>query len=129
MSPPNSAKGANGDIAGNRVGRVYSASCIDALRVIGDESIVSVSAWHLEPRRVTPDHCVHGERGGGDLQGSEGLARALAVDQRLDCLREPAVGRVLGAAPLVDLVDVSRLAASDGAAVRRFGCSAAWAAA
>jgi hypothetical protein len=86
---------------------------------------VSVSAWHLEPRRVTLDHRVHGERGGSDL----GLARALAVDRCLDCLHGPADGRVLGAAPLFHLVDVSRLAASDGAAVRRSGCSVAWAAA
>jgi hypothetical protein len=90
---------------------------------------VCVQPRHLEVRRMASDHRVHVERDGSDVEGGEGVVRALAAGWRLDGLRGPADSRVLGEAPLLDQADVSRPAASDGAAVPRSGCSTARAAA
>ena len=78
---------------------------------------------------MTLDHRVHGEHDGGDLSGSEGVARPLLVGWRLARMHEPTDGRAVGPARLVDQDGVSRLAASDGAAGPRAGCWAAWASA
>ena len=45
----------------------------------GGAPAVSVRARHLELTRPAPDHRVHDERGGDDLQGSDAATRSLHV--------------------------------------------------
>jgi len=101
----------------------------DGMQVGDGVLFVSVWARHLELTGSARDHCVHDERGGDDLQDCDDATRALAARRRAGHLHQPAHGRVVHTARLCGLVDVSRCAATDAAAVPRSGCSTAWAAA
>ena len=79
--------------------------------------------------RPAPDHRVHEERGGEDLQGGDDAIRALAARHHVGRLHRPTRRCVVHSARWVGRVVVSLRAATGAAATPRSGCSSAWAAA
>jgi hypothetical protein len=75
-----------------------------------------------------PEHRVHGEHGGWGLGEGNGVCVAVAQRRRADRVHSRPIGGYLGAATGVEPVELSRQAATGGAAIPRFGCSTAWAA-
>ena len=90
-------------------------------------NIVSVWARHLDLIGTAPDHHVHDERCGDELQGGDDVARSLPVRLCPGGVHRPAHCRVAHTARLRGLVDLSRRAATGAAAAPRSGCSTAWA--
>ena len=90
--------------------------------------VTIVSAWarHLEMTWPVAEHRVYVEHGGCLGEGG-GVCVALARRCRAGRVRSRSSGSRVGAAPGVKQVELSRLAATDGAATPRSGCSTAWA--
>lgn len=90
---------------------------------------VSVQARHLELKGAAPDHRMHDEHGGDELQGGDVANGTLALRGRSGLAHRPDHGRVVRAARLRALAIFSRHAATGAATTPRCGCSTAWAAA
>ena len=89
-----------------------SGNCWPQRRPTG-RRCVSVRARHIELNSLPRQHRAHGEDVGGGLVEGSVVCRSLAQRRRADrVLFRASCG--LGAARVVDLVDVSRQAASDG---------------
>lgn len=90
---------------------------------------VCVWPWHLELTRPMGEHRADGEHGGcvsSSCGEGDDVGRALGLQRRavrVDIRSNDGLGDV----PAVGSVDVSRQAATDGAATPRSGCSTAWA--
>ena len=98
---------------------------LNTLQIAVLQSMVSVWARHIELKSLPGQHRVHDEDVGGGLVEGGVVCRSLAQRRRAECVHFQATGCRLGAAHLVDLAYFSRQAATDGAAIPRFGCSTA----
>ena len=80
-----------------------------------------VWAWHLDLKRIGPDHRVHVERVGDAFQ--DGCAQSHAVGRRRCAghLYRPALGGFVDQVCLVEPADVSGRASIDGATAPRSG--------
>jgi hypothetical protein len=86
---------------------------------------VCVWPWHLELTWPVRKHRVDGEHDGCSLGEGSDACRALALRRRADRDHVRSSCGRLGAAPGFDLVDLSRQAATGGAATPRSDCSTA----
>jgi hypothetical protein len=89
---------------------------------------VCVWPWHLELSRKPPEHRVHGEDGGCDLHGGDGVCCSMPERRRHDRVRAQAGAGRLDPSHQRDPLSVSQQAATGAAAALRSGCSTASAA-
>jgi hypothetical protein len=100
--------------------------------VVVSSSGYNVSVWprHLELSRMPLEHRIHGEAGGGDMHGGDGVDGALAERRHVGRLdRGQSVCALVDTPRWRALPGFSRCVATDAAATPRSGCSTAWAAA
>lgn len=110
----------------NRKGTVESAIQHTQSTALKGRRFVSVQPWHLELTRAALHHGVHAERDGGDQKVDGAPPCPLGRCQRLGRLHYPAHCRTPAAARSARLVGrLRRVAASNGAAAPRCGCSSA----
>ena len=82
---------------------------------------VSVRARHLDLKGAVPDHRIHVEHGGDELQGGDVANSTLALRGRPGLAYRPDHGRVVRAARLRALASFSLHAATGAAATPRYG--------